>query len=116
MKSIKRIFLISLVLPFVAFAQLGGVETLIRRVGELALLSIQVVGAIAVLAFFWGLAKFIFKSGDSKAQDEGKNIMKWGLIALFVMFSIWGIISFFQNELLGGGTNGTQVIPLPQQA
>lgn len=79
---------------------------------------IGIVGAIALLVFFWGLAKFIFRvGGDEKAVDEGKTLMKWGLAALFVMFSVWGLIAFFQGELglekTVNPTNNSQPVPNP---
>lgn len=71
---------------------------LIHALGGLINTAIAVVIAIALLIFFWGIVKFIFKvGGDEKAEEDGKRIMKWGLIALFVMVSIWGIIRFFEE-------------------
>ncbi|MCR4279435.1 MAG: hypothetical protein NUV78_01715 [Candidatus Zambryskibacteria bacterium] len=62
-------------------------------------LLIPVIASLALLAFFWGLVKFIGKvGGDEKAVSEGKSLMVWGLIALFIMITIWGIIAFFSNE------------------
>lgn len=64
---------------------------------------ILMVGAIAMLVFFWGLAKFIFKvGGDEKAVESGRRLMIWGVIALFVMVSVWGLVRFIQGELLTG--------------
>ncbi len=60
--------------------------------------------ALALLFFFWGLAQFILKSGDAASHEEGKNKMVWGVIALFVMVSIWGIVGFIQSELGVGGS------------
>jgi len=77
-----------------------GVKELIQAVGSLTNPLIAIVVAIALLVFFWGLAKFIFRlGGDEKVVDEGKRIMKWGLLALFVMVSVWGIIRFMQSAL-----------------
>lgn len=84
-----------------ALAQSGQIENLITRFGQIVLSLIQIVGGLALLAFFWGLAKFIFKASDENGREEGKQIMKWGLVAIFVMFTLWGIIGFFQGELLG---------------
>lgn len=73
---------------------------LIHALGGLINTAIGVVVALALLAFFWGLAKFIFKvGGDEKAEDEGKRIMKWGLVALFVMVSVWGIVRFLEEAI-----------------
>ena len=77
-----------------------GVKDLIRAVGGLINPIIAILVGVALLAFFWGLAKFIFRvGGDEKAVEEGKRIMKWGLIALFVMVSFWGIVIFIQRAL-----------------
>lgn len=84
-------------------AQLTGVKGLIQAFGGILNQLIVVVVAIALLTFFFGLVKFIFRiGGDEKAVEEGKRIMIWGLIALFVMISVWGIIGFIQDALIPG--------------
>ncbi len=56
--------------------------------------------AICLLYFFWGIAKYIgVSAGSEEAAKEGKRVMVWGVIALFVVSSIWGIISFIRSEL-----------------
>jgi hypothetical protein len=56
--------------------------------------------ALCVFYFFWGVAKYIRGgAGSDKATEEGKNIMIWGIVGIFVAFSIWGIISFIRTEL-----------------
>ncbi len=101
MKLYKNILPAGLLLfPLVTFAQLTKTGELITAVGVLTRQAILVVAGLALLVFMWGLVKFIFKiGGDEKAIEEGKNLMKWGLVALFVMISVWGIIGFFQGEL-----------------
>ena len=67
---------------------------------DLIELIIPVIAALALLVFFYGLAKFIAKvGGDKKAISEGRNLMIWGLIALFVMVSVWGILRFAYNDI-----------------
>lgn len=85
------------------FTLIGQVHLLIK-----ALLPIAV--GLALLFFFWGLAVFILRSGDEKAQEEGRRKMIWGVLALFVIVSIWGIIGFF-GTLLGIGWGGTGPVP-----
>lgn len=50
---------------------------------------------LAIVVFFWGLIKYLFDMGENKA--EGLQIMMYGVIAIFVMVSIWGIIRLLQN-------------------
>lgn len=81
--------------------QTSGIGGLIEATGKLISLSITVLIGLALLAFFWGLAKFIFRvGGDEKAVEEGKRVMKWGLVALFVTVSVWGIVEFIEQNLL----------------
>jgi len=66
---------------------------------------IPIAFSLALLYFFYGVAQYIRSAGD---KEEGKKIMVWGVVALFVMSSVWGLIYFIQDELLiGTDTAGT---------
>jgi ABC-type Fe3+-siderophore transport system permease subunit len=60
---------------------------------------LPVLVGLAFLAFLFGLVKFILASGDEKSHSEGISFMKWSLIALFILVSFMGIISFFYSDL-----------------
>ena len=86
-------------------------QTLIRAIGSILNILIPILAAAALLVFFWGLVKFILKlGGDAKAVEEGRNKMVWGLISLFIIVSLWGIIYFFQRQL---GLQGVDWATLP---
>jgi len=63
---------------------------------------IFLAGSLAFLAFFWGIAVYIFKAGDEKEKERGKNIMFYGVIALFVMVAVWGLIGILKNTFFEG--------------
>jgi hypothetical protein len=52
---------------------------------------------LALLVFVWGIVVFIAKSGNEEAVEEGKRKMIWGVVALFVIVSIWGIVAVLQQ-------------------
>ena len=89
------------VAPAVAYAQGTSVQSLISALGSLITSLFPLVGGIALLVFLWGLAKFIKRvgAGDEKAVEDGKRLMVWGIIALFVLASVWGIVAFIQSAL-----------------
>lgn len=64
---------------------------------------IPLLTALALLVFAWGVVKFIANAGNEKVLEEAKHILFWGVVALFVMFSIAGIISFFASDFNGYG-------------
>jgi len=76
-------------------------------------LLLPVLVATALLVFFWGLVKFLQKSGDAKSHAEGRSLMIWGVLALFVMISFMAIISFFYSDFGFTKEFGFQSVYLP---
>lgn len=69
--------------------------------------------AAAMVVFFYGLVEFIIASrkGDGPGITNGKVFMGWSLAALFVMFSVYGIIKFGQGIIFQGNDVNTITIP-----
>lgn len=87
-------------LPMVASAQgLGGIEALAVSIGRVVGILIPIVFGIAVLVFFWGVAKYILSAGEEESKAEGRRLMIGGLIALFVIASVWGLVRWIQAQL-----------------
>jgi uncharacterized membrane protein YidH (DUF202 family) len=85
--------------PVVASAQLTGpLASTFNQVSSLVGLLIPLLLSVAVLLFFWGLVKFIANASDEAAKEEGKRLMIWGMIAIFVMVSFWSIIGYVQQS------------------
>ncbi len=61
---------------------------------------IPIVIGLALLVFLWGILKYLFAS-DAKNKKEGINYITWGIISLFVMVSIWGLVTLLQQSFLG---------------
>ncbi|HEY9583042.1 MAG TPA: hypothetical protein VJK09_01885 [Candidatus Paceibacterota bacterium] len=57
--------------------------------------QMQPIGAVlvglALVYFIWGVAQVVLNAGDETKLEEGKKTMLWGVIALFVMVSLWGL-------------------------
>ncbi|PJE73607.1 MAG: hypothetical protein COV02_01725 [Candidatus Terrybacteria bacterium CG10_big_fil_rev_8_21_14_0_10_41_10] len=49
--------------------------------------------AIAVLVFIIGILKYIARGDDEEERKKGKNLMIYGIISLFVMVSVWGLVN-----------------------
>ena len=80
---------------------------------DLTLTALPVIIGLAFLVFFWGLVKFIFRiGGDEKAVGEGKKLMEWGLIALFIMVSFGAILAFMYGEFGFNRPFGPPLLPV----
>ncbi len=105
-KIYKNIIILLVLFPSFSFAALDGLKGLMSESLGLLNLGIRIIFALALVLFFWGLVQFIMKSGDAKLRDEGKKRMIWGIIALFVMVSIYGILNFV-GSLVGINPNSS---------
>lgn len=80
-----------------------------NTIGDLVDLVTPIVVALALVFFFWSLASyFIGKEEDKKKSVQG---MIYGVLILFVMVSVWGIVNVLQDTFNVGGT---QTIPVPE--
>ena len=111
----KKVILATLTFaPAFAFAQTGrfsNIKGLMEGIGDIIDVALPIVVGLALLAFFWGLVKFIFAQGNEEAKADAKKLMLWGLIALFVMVTVWGLVRFIGNAL--GITEYGGTIPIP---
>ncbi len=48
--------------------------------------------ALATVAFIWGVIQYYLNPDNEEKRKKGKSFIIGGLIALFVMLSVWGIV------------------------
>src|SRR3990167_476750 len=56
---------------------------------------------LAVAVYFWGISSNILEFGEDKGGEKRKAYLFWGIIILFVMVSIFGILRLVQNTIFG---------------
>ena len=116
-KSIN-IFLAPIVLIFSSllvtstYAQnnvLGSTQSSVEAFGDIVNTTVGIVVTLAFLFFFWNLATYILREED---KEVAKKKMGWSLLAMIVITSLWGLISFARS-LVGIGNEGPNEIQLP---
>lgn len=62
---------------------------------------VKLLLAAAVLYFVVGVFNFIKSktSGDTVDIGQGKRHVLWGIIGIFIMISVWGIIAILRNTV-----------------
>ena len=93
--------------PALAFAaDFTAIKNLVNSFKGVLDSLIPVIFGIAIIYFFWGVARYIRAAGDPKEAAAGKSIMIYGIIALAVMASVYGLINFLTQS---AGLDNTQV-------
>ena len=111
--------LVTALVPNVAFAAATSVDDVLDVLFSIVEAIIPLLVSCAVIVFFWGLVKFIAHADDTKAVEEGKQLIIWGLVGLFVIVALWSIVGYIQQSLgldfagLGGTTSPSLPTTIP---
>lgn len=91
----KTLALCALIVPIAAHAQ----WLTSFGVGMLSIFRylVPTLIGIALIVFMWGLIIFMTHGGDERAHEEGRQRIVWGIIILFVVVSVWGIVNLLQR-------------------
>lgn len=83
----------------------------VQTVGEIFGLLIPIFVVLAVIYFIYGLAQYILKAGDEDGRRGARDTMIWGVIALFVIVSIWGLVGVLSDTFKLQGTDRPERAP-----
>ncbi len=64
------------------------------------IISTSVIPLLFVLAtaiFVWGVVQYVINDQEEAKRAKGRSFMIWGIIALTVMVSIWGLVGILRN-------------------
>ena len=86
-------------------------QQLVLDFGDIVILAVKLVAALGFLIFLWGAAQLALNAGNEEAQKAGRNRIVWGLITLFVMVSVWGLVHFLQVAV-GFDVDGGPIPPI----
>lgn len=102
-------------LPVLALAQTGTTDNAFDLLGLISRVLnaiVPVLIAFAVVYFLYGVFKYVF-SDDEDAKDKAKEVMIYGIIGIFVMVSVWGLVNILGGTLNLDTDAGTATEGLP---
>ena len=106
------IFSASFLLPRISNAakvnNLGDLFNLLKEIISDSLIPLIV--AIALAVFTWGIVQYLINADNEEKRKEGRKFMIWGILALFVMISVWALVAVLTE------TFGFDVNVIPQLA
>jgi hypothetical protein len=116
-KLIKGLGVLSLmVAPFMSFAQTNVQGTTVQgttifnilvTIGAILNIIIPILITLAVIYVIYGVIKYVTAS-DSDGQAEGRTVIISGIVGLFVIVSIWGLVAIL-NSTFGVNQGGPNI-------
>lgn len=89
--------------PALAFAAAGDVPltslgSALQSIQGLMNMVVPMLIGLAIIAFLYGVLRFVFNASDEGKRAEGRQFMIWGIIGIVVMVSVWGLVAFVQGS------------------
>lgn len=94
--------------PVFAFAAITDVNSIFTMLLGFLNSATALIMAAAVVYFLWGVYLFVKAGGDETGKAEGRNKIIAGIIGLFVMGSVYGLVNILTSTF---GLTGTQITP-----
>ncbi|MFA5773197.1 MAG: hypothetical protein WC908_00795 [Candidatus Paceibacterota bacterium] len=69
--------------------------------------------SLAMAGFVYGVIKFFMNPDNEEKRKNGKSFMLWGVVSLFVIVSIWGLVGILSNTFLKGDIPVMPSLPEP---
>ncbi|MDD3693801.1 MAG: hypothetical protein PHC89_00140 [Candidatus Pacebacteria bacterium] len=94
--------------PVFSFAQVGqNIKSFLSSIGTLV--NAYIIPLLISLALLYTILSGVrlIQESDSAKKGERRTQLLWGIIGLFIILSIWGILAVFSNtftEVFMGGT------------
>ncbi len=60
-------------------------------------IAITIIFTLGIVMFIWGVVQYVINQADSAEREKGRSFMIWGIIALFVMVSVYGLVRLVGN-------------------
>ncbi|MEK7107790.1 MAG: hypothetical protein AAB814_01285 [Patescibacteria group bacterium] len=86
-------------------------SALLEAVMAVAKNLIPILIGIGLVVFLWGVVRYITAGPDETKRTEARNLMVWGIIGLFVMVGVWGLVSLI--GYIFGITLGGTLVAIP---
>ncbi|MES2223860.1 MAG: hypothetical protein V4469_02915 [Patescibacteria group bacterium] len=75
---------------------------------------IPLVISIALILFLIGIVQFVTAGGDEEKRAAARGMIIFGIIALFVMISVWGFVNILSRTFFGNGATTVMPNTIPQ--
>ncbi len=103
MRRLRVLVLAIVALPGLAFASPKTLSDLANMVASLIDTAVFVLITFGLVVYFYGMGMNM--ANFSKDREKRRSFFIWGILAIFVMVSIWGIVAILRQTLFGNTTN-----------
>ncbi|MEK7477855.1 MAG: hypothetical protein AAB645_00605 [Patescibacteria group bacterium] len=60
---------------------------------------LEIIFVLGFIIFLWGVVEFIWYADSDQGKETGKSHMIWGVVGMFVMVSVFGLLHLIENTI-----------------
>lgn len=94
----SSLFLSVILIPSLALAQSVTFNSTLLKISDIIKALSIIIVSIAVLVFMWGILKYVIAK-DEESQKEARGVMLYGIIVIFVMVSVVGLVNVLKDSI-----------------
>jgi hypothetical protein len=103
----KKLIALSLALaPLSTFAQINNINDISAKATNIGTLVVTLLISFSVIWIIVNVVRYLIAGGEESRKKAGPAIL-WGIVGLFVILSIWGLVAILKNSF-GTGRNTLQ--------
>lgn len=95
-------------MPDLSQALVASVPIVQKLIAQIINPLIRLLFVGGFLVFFYGIVVFLWKTDDSGAREDGRRHMMWGVIGMFIMVAVFGLMAVIRSlicDLMQGCMN-----------
>ncbi len=93
----KLIALLVTLVPVSVFAQLNNIDDVTAKATNIGNTVIVLLISFSVIWIVVSVVRYLIAGGEDQRKEGGKAIL-WGVVGLFVILSIWGLVAILKNS------------------
>ena len=107
----KFIAVLIAIAPSFAFAIIDNADSLVSKLVAIGNTVTQILVAFAVIWIIYNVVRYIIKADSDDRKPIGNAIL-WGIVGLFVILSIWGLVNILRGTF-STNTDGPATTDIP---
>lgn len=72
---------------------------LIRQFNRILNILAPFLISLGVFIVIWGVFKYLSGSADEEKRAQARQFIVWGVVGVFIMTSVWGLVSIMVNTV-----------------
>ncbi len=99
---LKSIALLLITVPGITSAAAYDFQSLVMMFIDMIKTLVPLIVGLTLLYFMWGIFQLV-RSNSEDSRKEAIGVITYGIVSLFVMISVWGLVSILTSTFFGGG-------------